>query len=115
VAQAWRICFAFVLSDTTFDSGHNPATIPYSKLLAATTITVFALTSGGWNKSMPVNVAVMGLAFIAGAFLVAKTNFPEASAIYAGLAFAFLVYFCYMLSQLVATLKQIALALQTRR
>jgi len=38
-----------------------------------------------------------------------------ASIIYGGLGFAFLVYFCFTLGQLVATLKEILVHLQARR
>jgi hypothetical protein len=80
---------------------------------AAAAVTVFALTIGVWKNSMAVTAALMALAFIAGALLMADGGL--AMPIYAGLAFAFVVYFCYMLTQLIATLKQIAMALQARK
>ncbi len=79
----------------------------------AATITVFALTIGVWKNSMVVTAVLMALAFIAGALLMAEGSL--AMPICAGLAFAFVVYFCYVLTQLVATLKQIAVALQARK
>jgi hypothetical protein len=80
---------------------------------AAAAVTVFALTIGVWKNSMAVTAALMALAFIAGALLMADGGL--AMPIYAGLAFAFVVYFCYMLTQLIATLKQIAMALLARK
>jgi hypothetical protein len=80
-----------------------------------TALVVFALSIGFWNKSMRVTTVLMGLACVAGILLAEEANSSEVLAVYAGLAFAFVVYFCYMLAELVATLKQIAMALQTTK
>ncbi len=80
---------------------------------AAATVTVFALTIGVWKNSMVITAVLMALAFIAGALLMAEGSL--AMPICVGLAFAFVVYFCYMLTQLIATLKQIAMAMQARK
>ena len=80
----------------------------------AATLAVFAMTIGSWNRSMIITAVFMGLAFIVGGW-VATQNPHDATMICVALASAFLVYFCYMLGQLVTTLKEIAVQLQARK
>ena len=88
---------------------------PLVVLVSAATVAVFALTIGSWKrtKSMILIAVLMALAFVMGGLVAEQPS--DATVIYAGLSSAFLVYFCFILGQLVATLKEIVFQLQVRK